>query len=98
MALNERQFCVAVIDNWIGQLDGVPSLSSDWPISSSLLIGQVNYSKVAEACNSARNGFDVEDSWTSVLSIVDQYGLNLLGFAEVAGPGFWNDPDMVLCV
>ena len=28
---------------------------------------------------------------------MDQYGLNLLGFAEVAGPGFCNDPDMV-CV
>ena len=50
---------------------------------------------MAKACNAARNGHDVQDSWDSVLSIVDQYGANIMNFAEVAGPGFWNDPDMV---
>ncbi len=51
---------------------------------------------MAKACNQARNGQDVQDSWESVSSIIAQYGLNLLHFAEVAGPGFWNDPDMVI--
>ena len=51
---------------------------------------------MAQACNSARNGHDVQDSWDSVLSIVDQYGANILHFAEAARPGFWNDPDMVI--
>ena len=53
---------------------------------------------MAQACNSARNGHDVQDSWDSVLPIVDQYGANVLHFAEAAGPGFWNDPDMVIFI
>ena len=43
----------------------------------------------------ARNGGDVQDSWFSVASIITQYGENKDDFASVAGPGFFNDPDMV---
>ena len=37
----------------------------------------------------------MQDSWDSVLSTIEFYGNNQYGFAEVAGPGFFNDPDMV---
>ncbi len=37
----------------------------------------------------------VDDSWQSVLTIVDFYGDNSDNFAAVAAPGQWNDPDMV---
>lgn len=56
---------------------------------------QVNYTKVAGACNMARNHHDVQDSWDSVLKIIEFYGENEGGFAETAGPGYWNDPDQV---
>ncbi len=36
-----------------------------------------------------------DDSWQSVLTIVDFYGDNSDDFASMAGPGHWNDPDMV---
>lgn len=42
-----------------------------------------------------RNYGDVQDSWDSILSIVEYYGQNEGNFSEAAGPGGWNDPDMV---
>ena len=56
---------------------------------------QPNYTEVAKYCNIWRNYDDIQDSWTSVLSIVDYYAKNVGGFAEVAGPGGFNDPDEV---
>ncbi|PJJ76756.1 alpha-galactosidase [Thermoflavifilum aggregans] len=34
---------------------------------------------------------DIRDSWESVMSILDQQ----VGLAKYAGPGHWNDPDML---
>lgn len=42
-----------------------------------------------------RNYYDVQDSWSSVLDIVDFWGSNSKIFTKYAGPGGWNDPDMV---
>lgn len=50
----------------------------------------------ARACNLARNYNDIEDSWDSVRSIIEFYGNNEANFSAVAGPGFFNDPDMVV--
>ena len=43
----------------------------------------------------ARNNADVQDSWDSVMGIIEFYGGDEGNFSTVAGPGFWNDPDMV---
>ena len=55
-----------------------------------------NYSLIAEHCNLWRNFADIEDSWGMVLQIVDYYGDDKDGFASFAGPGHWNDPDMLI--
>ena len=47
-----------------------------------------NYGTVA---NMWRIGFDINASWTSVLSLIDQDS----GLARFASPGHWNDPDML---
>lgn len=57
---------------------------------------QPNYPALAQACNYARNGDDVQDSWDSVTAIIEQFGTDEGNFSLVAGPGFWNDPDMVM--
>ena len=36
-----------------------------------------------------------QDSWYSVLGIVDWYGDQQKTLIPAAGPGHWNDPDMV---
>ena len=67
----------------------------------SIVIAQVdegmspNYTAIAYHCNLWRNYGDIMDSWASVLDIINFYGDNKDDFAAVAGPGNWNDPDMV---
>lgn len=55
-----------------------------------------DYKAQAAACNVARNFADIEDSWDDVKKTIDFYGKNEHDFASVAGPGYFNDPDMLL--
>ena len=50
-----------------------------------------NYKLIAEHCNLWRNFDDIDDSWDSVLSIIDFYGnVNTSSkFAPFGGPGHW---------
>ena len=55
------------------------------------------YQKMIDAeCNLWRNWHDVECNWNSLRSIIDHYGDNSKFLATVAGPGHWNDMDMLL--
>ena len=42
------------------------------------------------------NKMFLKDSWQSVTAIIDYYGDNQDTLIPLAGPGHWNDPDMVL--
>ena len=56
-----------------------------------------NYKSIAEHCNLWRNYNDVFNSWQkSVLGIINYYGDDRGGFGQFAGPGQWNDPDMLI--
>ena len=57
---------------------------------------QPNYTYIGTICNLWRNFDDIDDSWESVSSIIDYYGDNQDILIPAAGPGHWNDPDMVL--
>ena len=54
-----------------------------------------DYKSIAEHCNLWRNWDDIQDSWASVLSIIDWFADHQDEFQKYAGPGNWNDPDMV---
>uniref|UniRef100_A0A8C5PTV7 Alpha-galactosidase n=1 Tax=Leptobrachium leishanense TaxID=445787 RepID=A0A8C5PTV7_9ANUR len=69
--------------------------SCEWPLYARTLT-KVNYSEVAEYCNSWRNFGDVADSWSSVKSILDLTSAVQDSLVPVAGPGAWNDPDMIV--
>ena len=45
-----------------------------------------------------RNFDDIQDSWESVSSIIQYYGDNQDELIPAAGPGHWNDPDMVILI
>jgi hypothetical protein len=60
-----------------------------------LCLLQTNYEAVKEKCNLWRNYVDVEDSWDNVANIIHYFAVNQDTFARHAGPGHWNDPDMV---
>ncbi|CAG5128318.1 unnamed protein product [Candidula unifasciata] len=55
-----------------------------------------DYPRIAEYCNIWRNFDDIDDSWSSVQSIIEFYGTDKGNFSGVAGPGNFNDPDMII--
>lgn len=63
---------------------------------SHLFYFQPNYTAIAQSCNLWRNFDDIQDSWASVESIIDYYGNNQDVIVPIAGPGHWNDPDMLI--
>ncbi|KAM4521644.1 alpha-N-acetylgalactosaminidase [Odontesthes bonariensis] len=70
--------------------------SCSWPAYQGGLPPKVNYTQLGEICNLWRNYGDIQDSWDSVLHIVDWFFENQDILASVAGPGKWNDPDMLV--
>lgn len=70
--------------------------SCSWPAYQGGLPPKVNYTQLGEICNLWRNYGDIQDSWGSVLSIVDWFFDNQDALASAAGPGRWNDPDMLI--
>uniref|UniRef100_A0A6J0T9K1 Alpha-galactosidase n=1 Tax=Pogona vitticeps TaxID=103695 RepID=A0A6J0T9K1_9SAUR len=70
--------------------------SCSWPAYRGGLPPKVNYTLLANICNLWRNYDDIQDSWDSVLSIVDWFSANQDVLQPVAGPGQWNDPDMLI--
>ncbi|XP_072524835.1 alpha-N-acetylgalactosaminidase-like [Salminus brasiliensis] len=70
--------------------------SCSWPAYRGGLPPSVNYTLLGEICNLWRNYDDIEDSWNSVLGIVDWFFQNQEYLQPVSGPGRWNDPDMLI--
>ncbi|KFO93718.1 Alpha-N-acetylgalactosaminidase, partial [Buceros rhinoceros silvestris] len=70
--------------------------SCSWPAYQGGLPPKVNYTILAEICNLWRNYGDIQDSWDSVLSILDWFSANQDVLQPAAGPGHWNDPDMLI--
>lgn len=69
--------------------------SCSWPVYQIYAGMKPNLTLVKESCNLWRYYDDIQDSWTSVESIIDYFGNNQEIIAQYAGPGHWNDPDMV---
>ncbi|XP_034545588.1 alpha-galactosidase A isoform X2 [Notolabrus celidotus] len=69
--------------------------SCEWPLYE-WPFRQPNYTAIRETCNHWRNYADVYDSWNSVKSILDWTSSHQDIIVPSAGPGGWNDPDMLL--
>ncbi|CAL8248118.1 unnamed protein product [Lota lota] len=95
--------------NAIEQLIGYPLMSKalnatgrpiayscSWPAYIGGLPPNVNYSLLGDMCNLWRNFDDIQDSWDSVQSIFDWFSTNQDDLQPAAGPGRWNDPDMLI--
>nr|XP_022293640.1 alpha-N-acetylgalactosaminidase-like [Crassostrea virginica] len=70
--------------------------SCEWPFYKIVYGHSVDFAAVRKTCNLWRNYYDVEDSWSSVLDIIKFWGNNSDIFKKYAGPGGWNDPDMLI--
>lgn len=70
--------------------------SCSWP-DYQLASGMTpDWESIIKTCNLWRNFDDIQDSWVSVTSIIDYYGDNQADINPNAGPGHWNDPDMLI--
>ncbi|XP_005992066.1 alpha-galactosidase A [Latimeria chalumnae] len=69
--------------------------SCEWPLYM-WKFKQPNYTEIRQYCNHWRNYGDVYDSWTSIKSITDWTAIHQDLIVPVAGPGGWNDPDMLV--
>ncbi|KAM5152460.1 alpha-N-acetylgalactosaminidase-like [Mantella aurantiaca] len=70
--------------------------SCSWPAYEGGIPPQVNYTLLGSICNLWRNYDDVQDSWASVLDIIEWFALHQDVLGPAAGPGRWNDPDMLI--
>ncbi|XP_077172239.1 alpha-N-acetylgalactosaminidase-like [Paroedura picta] len=70
--------------------------SCSWPAYEGGLPPKVNYTLLGQICNLWRNFADIQDSWESLSRIITWYGDHQDTLQPVAGPGRWNDPDMLL--
>ncbi|XP_064608971.1 alpha-N-acetylgalactosaminidase-like [Liolophura sinensis] len=78
-------------------LTGRPMVfSCEWPDYQTRQGIEPNYTAIRSACNLWRNHDDIQDSWQSLLGIINFYGEDTYNFSSYAGPGGWNDPDMVI--
>lgn len=55
----------------------------------------VNYELVSRSCNLWRNYGDIQESYDSLMDIVDRFAVKQDTWAQYSGSGQWNDPDMV---
>uniref|UniRef100_A0A2K6G893 Alpha-galactosidase n=2 Tax=Propithecus coquereli TaxID=379532 RepID=A0A2K6G893_PROCO len=69
--------------------------SCEWPLYMSPL-KKPNYEEIRQYCNHWRSFADISDSWQSVKSILDWTSSHQERIVHVAGPGGWNDPDMLV--
>ncbi|XP_012622871.2 alpha-galactosidase A [Microcebus murinus] len=69
--------------------------SCEWPLYM-LPLQQPNYEEIRQYCNHWRSFADIYDSWQSVKNILDWTSSQQDRIVHVAGPGGWNDPDMLV--
>lgn len=70
--------------------------SCSWPVYIGSLPPEVNYTLLGEICHLWRNYYDIQDSWDSVTFLVNWFFTHQDYIQPAAGPGRWNDPDMLI--
>lgn len=66
--------------------------SCSWPAYDQ----EMNWSMLPPACNIWRNWNDIRAEWGSIKGIINKWGDMTETWAPIAGPGHWNDPDMLM--
>ncbi|ESO93810.1 hypothetical protein LOTGIDRAFT_209340 [Lottia gigantea] len=90
--ISDMPFGYPVMELYLNQTGRPILYSCSWPAYTA----HPNYPAIAKSCNIWRNYGDIQDSYSSLASIIEFYGKNEGNFSEVAGPGRFNDPDMLI--
>jgi len=81
---------------WLNQTGRPMIYACSWPVYQTYSGMTPNYTSIINTCNLWRNFDDIQDSWNSVERTIDYYGDNQDVIIANAGPGQWNDPDMLI--
>jgi len=81
---------------WLNQTGRPMIYSCSWPVYQTYSGMTPNWTAIINTCNLWRNFDDIQDSWNSVERTIDYYGDNQDLIIANAGPGHWNDPDMLI--
>eukprot|EP01121_Diplochlamys_sp_Union-15-3_P002071 TRINITY_DN1179_c0_g1_i1.p1 TRINITY_DN1179_c0_g1~~TRINITY_DN1179_c0_g1_i1.p1 ORF type:complete len:405 (+),score=55.48 TRINITY_DN1179_c0_g1_i1:37-1251(+) len=68
--------------------------SCSWP--AYVDFNTFNWTLIGEICNLWRLYDDVQDSWDSIIGIINYWAAKQNTLIPAAGPGHWNDPDMLI--
>ncbi|XP_076328415.1 alpha-N-acetylgalactosaminidase-like isoform X2 [Tachypleus tridentatus] len=85
-----------LMGNYLNQTGRPMVYSCSWPFYQLHIGMEPNYTLISKHCNLWRNFDDIQDSWDSIMKIIDFYGDNQEVLVPHAGPGHWNDPDMII--
>lgn len=80
--------------NYLNKTGRSIAYSCSWPAYTK--IKNADYNLLPETCNLWRNFADIGDSWWSIKGILEWFTENQNAIAQFAGPGHWNDPDMLI--
>jgi len=81
---------------WLNKTGRPMVYACSWPVYQTYSGMTPNYTSIIGTCNIWRNFDDIQDSWNSVERTIDYYGDNQDLIIANAGPGHWNDPDMLI--
>nr|CAD7408486.1 unnamed protein product [Timema poppensis] len=70
-------------------------LQCEWPGNEVTNNITPDWSSVPDLCNSWRTYIDIVDGYTNLVKIVEYMAENQDTFVPLAGPGHWNDPDVL---
>ncbi|XP_071124498.1 alpha-N-acetylgalactosaminidase-like [Mytilus edulis] len=68
----------------------------EWPLNNLVKKIKPDFAAIRKTCNMWRNYNDIEDSFDSVLSIINYWAKDPYNMSSYAGPGGWNDPDEII--
>lgn len=94
--ISDMAFGYPAMSFYLNQTGRPMLFSCSWP-AYVVFNGQIpDYKAIADNCNIWRNYADIQDSWDSVADIIQFYGNDTGSFSKFAGPGHFNDPDMII--
>ena len=80
----------------LDQSDGYPAMTRFLnETGRQILYASMDYALLPPNCNMWRNWWDVRSTWPNIRRIMDKWG-NETRWAKYAGPGHWNDADMIV--
>jgi len=81
---------------YLNQTGRLMVYSCSWPVYQEFAGIEPDFEALKKTCNLWRNYVDIDDSWEEVTTIMDYFAEKQDKIAGHAGPGHWNDPDMLI--